>query len=199
VAQHRTVLKHLLGHIDFLEQAIADLEAELARCLTPFQQAVTLAQTLPGVAATAAAAIIAEVGSDMRRFPSARHLASWAGVCLGNKQSGGKRLSGATTKGNPYLRSVLAEVAWAISRTKETYLSAQFHRFARRRGQQKAVMAVAHSVLIILYHMLRDGRPSSDWGAEYFEQWEAARLERYHVRRLERLGYTVTLTPPPAA
>jgi transposase len=199
VAQHRTVLRHLLAHIDFLEQAIAELEAELARCLAPFEQAVALAQTLPGVAETAAAAIIAEVGIDMSRFPSARHLASWAGVCPGNKQSGGKRLSGATTKGNPYLRSVLAEVAWAISRTKDNYLAAQFHRIARRRGQQKAVMAVAHSVLIILYHMLRDGRPYTDLGAEYFERLEASRLERYHVRRLERLGYTVTLTPVPAA
>jgi transposase len=199
VAQHRTVLKHLLAHIDFLEQSIAELEAEIERSLVPFGQAVALAQTLPGIAETAATAIIAEIGTDMSRFPSDRHIASWAGVCPGNKQSGGKRLSGQTTKGNPYLRSVLAEVAWAISRTKDNYLSAQFHRIARRRGQQKAVMAVAHSVLVILYHMLQEGRPYADLGPDYFEQLEAARIERYHVRRLERLGYTVTLTPAPAA
>jgi transposase len=199
VAQHRTVLKHLLAHIDFLEQSIAELEAEIERALSPFGQAVALAETLPGIAETAATAIIAEVGTDMSRFPSDRHSASWAGVCPGNKQSGGKRLSGRTTKGNPYLRSVLAEVAWAMSHTKDTYLSAQFHRIARRRGEQKAVMAVAHSVLVILYHMLREGRPYTDLGPDYFEQLEASRIERCHVRRLEQLGYTVTLTPAPAA
>lgn len=199
VAQHRTVLKHLLGHIDFLEQSIAELEAEIEHSLAPFGQAVALAQTLPGIAETAASAIVAEIGVDMSRFPSARHLASWAGVCPGNKQSGGKRLSGQTTKGNPYLRAVLAEVAWAISRTKDNYLAAQFHRIARRRGQQKAMMAVAHSVLVILYHMLREGRPYTDLGPDYFERLEASQIERYHVRRLERLGYTVTLTPAPAA
>ncbi|HEV2457606.1 MAG TPA: IS110 family transposase [Ktedonobacterales bacterium] len=199
VAQHRTVLKHLLGHIDLLEQSIAELEAEIEHSLAPFGQAVALAQTLPGIAATAASAIVADIGVDMSRFPSARHLASWAGVCPGNKQSGGKRLSGQTTKGNPYLRAVLAEVAWAISRTKDKYLAAQFHRIARRRGQQKAVMAVAHSVLVILYHMLRESRPYTDLGPDYFERLEASQSERYHVRRLERLGYTVTLTPAPAA
>jgi transposase len=135
----------------------------------------------------------------MSWFPSDRHIASWAGVCPGNKQSGGKRLSGQTTKGNPYLRSVLAEVAWAISHTKDNYLSAQFHRIARRRGQQKAVMAVAHSVLVILAPLLQEGRPYTDLGPDYFEKLEASRIERYHVRRLERLGYTVTLTPAPAA
>jgi transposase len=199
VAQHRTVLKHLLMHIDFLEQSIAELEAEIEHALAPFGQAVTLAQTLPGIAERAATAILAEIGTDMSRFPSDRHIASWAGVCPGNKQSGGKRLSGQTTKGNPYLRAVLTEVAWAISRTKDNYLAAQFHRIARRRGQQKAVMAVAHSVLVILYHMLREGRPYTDLGPDYFEHLEASRIERYHVRRLERLGYTVTLTPAPAA
>jgi transposase len=199
VAEHRTVLKHLLMHIDFLEQSIAELEAEIEHALAPFGQAVTLAQTLPGIAEKAATAILAEIGTDMSRFPSDRHIASWAGVCPGNKQSGGKRLSGQTTKGNPYLRAVLTEVAWAISRTKDNYLAAQFHRIARRRGQQKAVMAVAHSVLVILYHMLREGRPYTDLGPDYFEHLEASRIERYHVRRLERLGYTVTLTPAPAA
>jgi transposase len=148
---------------------------------------------------TAASAIIAELGTDMTRFASEKHVSSWAGVCPGNKQSGGKRLSGKTTKGNPYLRAVLGEVAWAISHTKDNYLSAQFHRIARRRGKQKAVVAVSHSVLIILYHMLREGKPYSDLGPDYFEKLEATRIERYHVRRLEQLGFTVTLTPVPAA
>lgn len=199
LGQHRILLQHLLAHIDFLEQSLAELETEIDRCLVPFGQAVTLAQTLPGIAETAATAIIAELGTDMTRFASEKHLASWAGVCPGNKQSGGKRLSGKTTHGNPYLRAVLGEVAWAISHTKDNYLSAQFHRIARRRGKQKAVVAVAHSVLVILYHMLREGKPYSDLGPDYFEKLEATRIERYHVRRLEQLGYTVTLTPAPAA
>jgi transposase len=199
LAQHRILLQHLLAHIDFLEQSLAELEAAIARCLAPFGRAVALAQTLPGIAETAATAIIAEVGTDMSRFASDKHLASWAGVCPGNKQSGGKRLSGKTTHGNPYLRAVLGEVAWAISHTKDNYLSAQFHRIARRRGKQKAVVAVSHSVLIILYHMLREDKPYSDLGPDYFERLEATRIERYHVRQLEQLGYTVTLTPAPAA
>ena len=179
------------------EQLPAGRALELRQFL--LERAQALAQTLPGIAETAATAIIAEVGTDMSRFPSDRHIASWAGVCPGNKQSGGKRLSGKTTKGNPYLRSVLAEVAWAISHTKDNYLSAQFHRIARRRGEQKAVMAVAHSVLVILYHMLQEGRPYTDLDPDYFEKLETSRIERYHVRHLERLGYTVTLTPVPAA
>lgn len=199
LSQHRTLLQHLLAHIDFLEQSRTELEAEIERCLAPFGQAVALAQTIPGIAETAATAIIAELGTDMTRFASDKHLSSWAGVCPGNKQSGGKRLSGKTTKGNPYLRAVLGEVAWAISHTKDTYLSAQFHRIARRRGQQKAVVAVSHSVLIILYHMLRDGRSYTDLGPDYFEKLEATHIERYHVRRLEHLGYTVTLTPASVA
>ncbi|HLW00367.1 MAG TPA: IS110 family transposase [Ktedonobacterales bacterium] len=199
LGQHRILLQQLLAHIDFLETSRAEVEAEIDRCLVPFGQAVALAQTLPGIAETAATAIIAELGTDMTRFASDKHLASWAGVCPGNKQSGGKRLSGKTTHGNPYLRAVLGEVAWAISHTKDNYLSAQFHRIARRRGKQKAVVAVSHSVLIILYHMLREGRPYSDLGPDYFEKLEATQIERYHVRRLEQLGYTVTLTPASAA
>lgn len=199
LGQHRTLLKHLLAHIDFLEQSIADLVAEIERYLAPFGQAVALAQTLPGIAETAATAILAELGTDMSRFASAKHLASWAGVCPGNKQSGGKRLGSKTTRGNPYLRAVLGEVAWAISHTKDNDLSAQFHRIARRRGKQKAVVAISHSVLVILSHMLRDGKPYSDLGPDYFERLEATQIERYHVRRLEQLGYAVTLTPAPAA
>jgi transposase len=135
---------------------------------------------------------------DMSRFPSARHLSSWAGICPGNTQSGGKRLSGHTTSGNGWLRAVLGEVAWAISHTSGNYLAAQFHRLARRRGKQKAVLAVAHSVLVILYHLLHDHQPYSDLGADYFEQLDRTRLERRYVHQLERLGYSVTLTPSAA-
>lgn len=134
----------------------------------------------------------------MGRFPSAKHLASWAGVCPGNRQSAGKQLRSKPTGGDRWLKSVLGEVAWVIARAKGTYLHAQFHRIARKRGTYKAVVAVMHSVLVIAYHVLKTGRPYSDLGADYFERLDAERLERHHVRRLNALGFSVTLTPLPA-
>ena len=196
---HRILLAQMLAHIDFLEAAIADLHAEIEQALCPFDEAVELLQTIPGIGPVAAAAIVAEIGVDMSRFPSARHLASWAGVCPGNKQSGGKRLSGRTTQGNVWLRGMLGEVAWSIARSKGTYLHAQYHRLARRRGKHKAALAVAHSVLVIIYHLLRDQRPYADLGPDYFDRLDTARIQRHHVHRLEQLGYTVTLQPTEAA
>ena len=196
---HLVQLRVLLAHIAFLEAALDELQQEIERLLGPFAQAVALAQTLPGVAQTAASALVAEIGTDMTRFASHKHLASWAGVCPGNKQSGGKRLSGKTTHGNPWLRSILAEVAWAISHTSGNYLSAQFHRIARRRGKQRAVVAVSHSVLVIRYHMWRDQQPYQDLGADYLDQLDRAHVERRYVHRLEQLGYTVTLSPKEVA
>ncbi len=131
----------------------------------------------------------------MSRFPSDRHLASWSGVCPGNTQSGGKRLSGKITKGNARLRSVLVEVVWNISRIKNNYLSAKSHRLARRLGKLKAAIAVSHSLLIIIYHILRDKKPYRDLGADYFATIDKERLTRQALRRLEALGYAVTLTP----
>lgn len=135
----------------------------------------------------------------MSRFPTDKHLASWAGVSPGNKQSGGKRLSGKTTSGNPYLRGMLGEVAWAIAHTKDNYLSAFYHRIARRRGKQKAIMALSHKVLVILYHVLREKKPYTDLGADYFDKLDTTRIQRHHIHRLEQLGYTVTLAPKEAA
>jgi hypothetical protein len=135
----------------------------------------------------------------MSRFPSAKHLASWAGLCPGNKQSGGKRLNEGITGGNPWLRGMLGEVVWALSHTRDNSLAAQFRRLAKRRGVHRAAVAVAHSVLVIIYHMLRDHRPYHDLGADYFERIDTAQLQRHHVRRLEQLGYTVTLTPTQVA
>jgi transposase len=195
---HLLLIEQILAHIDFLEQGITRLHEEIARHVPPFAEALTLLQTLPGIKEVAAAAILAEIGPDMSRFPSAKHLASWAGVSPGNKQSGGKRLSGKTTKGNVWLRAILGEVAWAAARKQGTYFNAQYHRLARRRGKDKAIMAVAHSVLVCIYYVLRDKRPYTDLGADYFDHLEAARLERYHVQRLEQLGFTVTLTPQAA-
>jgi transposase len=196
---HRFLLQRILAHVDFLEESLALVQQEMEQALSPFEEAMTLLQSIVGLHETAAAAIVAEIGVDMSRFPSAKHLASWAGVCPGNKQSGGKRLSGKPTKGNPYLRAILAEVVWAISHTKDNYLSAQYHRLARRLGKKKAIVAVSHSVLVIIYHVLREKEPYADLGADYFDKLDTARLERHHIHRLEQLGYTVTLTPKQVA
>jgi transposase len=194
-AHHRFLIEQILSHIDFLDQAIGKVYQEVEQCLAPFAEAVSLLQTIPCINAIAAAIIVAEIGIDMSRFPSAKHLASWAGVCPGNRQSGGKRLSGTATKGDVWLRAVLGEIAVSIARSPGTYLHAQYHRIARRRGKQKAVWAVAHSVIVIIYHLLQSKQSYQDLGADYFEQLEAPRLERHHVRQLERLGSSLTLSP----
>jgi transposase len=198
-SQHRFLLRAILAHVDFLDAVIAQAQDAITQLLAPYQEAMRLLQTIPGIQQTAAATIVAEIGVDMTRFPSAKHLASWAGLCPGNKQSGGKRMSEAITPGNPWLRAVLGEVVWSIAHTRDNYLVAQYQRLRKRRGVHKAVVAVAHSVLVVIYHMLRDHRPYADLGADYFDRLDAARLEHHHVRRLEQLGYTVTLTPIPAA
>jgi len=198
-AQHRVLLRHILAHLDFLDGQLEQLTGEIERVQTPFADAVALVQTLPGVAEAAASAIVAEIGTDMSCFPSAAHLASWAGLCPGNRQSGGKRLSGHITPGNRWLRAMLGQVAWAAVHTHDTYPAALYHRLARRRGKQRAIVAVAHSLLVSIYHMLRAHQPYHDLGPDYLDQLDHQRLQRQYVRRLEQLGYAVTLTPAPAA
>lgn len=196
---HRILIERILAHIDFLEESIATLQQEIDRCLLPFAQAVALLVTIPGVSAHAAATLIAEIGTEMAQFPSAKHLASWAGVCPGNRESGGKRRSGKPTAGNRWVKAVLGEVAWSVSRTRDNYLVAQYQRMARRKGRLKAIGATMHTVLVIAYHMLRDGTPYRELGADYFDKLDTARLERHHVNRLKALGYDVVLTPLAAA
>jgi transposase len=196
---HSLLITRILAHIDFLEESLADLQAEVENRLPPFEEAMGLVQQIPGISEVAAAAIIAEIGTDMSRFASDKRLASWAGVCPGNKQSGGKRLNAATTSGDPYLRAMLGEISWAISHTKNNYLAAFYHRIARRRGKQKAIMALSHKALVILYHILRDKKPYADLGADYFDQLDTARIQRHHIQRLEQLGFAVTLTPKEVA
>jgi len=192
---HLVLIDQILQHIDFLEQAIAHVQAEIERCLPRFEEALDLLQTIPGIRAVAAAAILAEIDVDMSRFPTAGHLASWAGVCPSNKESAGKRMTGPMNRGNVWLRSILGEVAWASIKTHATYFYAQFHRIARRRGRNKAAMAVAHSLLVVIFHVLRNRQPYTELGADYLDRLDAAQIERHHVRRLEQLGYTVTLSP----
>jgi transposase len=194
-AYHRILLRQILAHLDFLEAAIGQLEGEIEQRLRPYEEAVRLLQTIPGVKDVTAATIVAEVGIDMTQFPSAKHLASWAAVCPGNKQSGGKRLSGKTRRGNAWLKAVLCEVAWANARHPTSYIGAQFRRLTRRRGVYRALIAVAHTLLVIIYHVLKTKQPYYELGADYFDKLDQAYLERHHVRRLEQLGYTVTLAP----
>lgn len=201
-AQQRTLIRHVLAHVDFLEGQLGQLTAEIEAASAPFAEAVALLETIPGVAETAATAIVAEIGTDMGRRdsrPPSIWLASWAGVCPGNRQSGGKRLSGHTTTGNVWLKAVLGEVAWSITHTSGTYLAALYHRLARRRGKQKAIVAVAHSVLVSIYHMLRTHQPYHELGPDHFDRLDTTRIQRHYVHRLEQLGYAVTLAPAGAA
>lgn len=196
---HRFLIAQILTHLDFLTESIEQVQAEIEQRLrTSYQEEEQLLLTIPSIKVTSAATIISEIGVDMSRFPTEKHLASWAGVCPGNKQSGGKRFSGATTNGNPYLRAALAEVVWSITRT-DTYLAAQYHRIARRKGKKRAVMAVAHSLLVIIYHVLREKKPYTELGADYFDRLNTEQVQRHHVRRLEQLGYKVELSPASVA
>ena len=192
---HLVLISQLLAHIDFLEQAIAQVQVEIERCMPAFEEALELLQTIPGIRAVAAAAILAEIGADMSRFPTAGHLVSWAGLCPSNKESAGKRMKGPANRGNVWLRGIMGEVAWASVKKRATYFYAQFNRVARRRGRNKAAVAVAHSLLVVVYHVLKTGKPYVELGVDYFDQLDATRIERHHVRRLEQLGYNVTLSP----
>ncbi len=190
---HRFVLREQLGHIDDLDARIARLSTELEARLRPFAAALDALDSIPGVGRHTAEVILAELGAALARFPSAAHLASWAGLCPGNHESAGKRHSGRTRKGNPWLRDALVEAAWAAAHTKGTYLSAQYHRLAARRGAKRALVAVAHTLLVIVYHVLTTGELYRELGADYFDQRNKEALARRLVKRLSTLGYTVTL------
>jgi transposase len=194
-AHHSFLLTEHLSHIDYLDEVIERVSAMIEQNLVDEQEAVELLDTIPGVAPRTAEILIAEIGTDMSRFPSAKHLASWAGMCPGNNASGGKRLSGKTRKGSRWLRQALVEVAHVASKTTGTYLSAQYRRIAARRGKKRALVALGHTVLGIAYHMLKRGQPYRDLGAMYFDKVEQHRVEKRLVHRLERLGYQVILQP----
>jgi len=192
---HRLLIAEHLEHIGYLNEAIARVSKEIEERLRPFEDSLARLQTVPGVGLRTAEVLIAEVGTDMSRFPSHRHLASWAGLCPGNNESAGKRKSGKTRKGSPWLRSALVEAAWAASHSKRTYLSAQYHRLAARRSGKRAVVAVAHTLLVIVYHLLKRGEAYTELGGNYFDERDRWHVERRLVRRLEALGYAVSLQP----
>jgi transposase len=198
LAHHRFLLQRLLAQVTFLEQQIGELDAAIAEAVRPFDQEVALLKTIPGIKARAEN-VLAELGADMRVFPTAAHAASWAALCPGNDETGGKRRSGTTRKGNRWLRGVLGEAAWAAARTKGTYPAAQYRRLASRRGKKRAIVAVSHSLLIAVYHVLRDHVPYQDLGADHFDRLKPTQLTRYFVKRLERLGHKVTLEPADVA
>jgi transposase len=196
---HRFLLAEYLDEWEALGQRITRLEAEIDKQIRPFEPAAALWQTMPGVDRVTACNMVAELGVDMNPFPTAPHLASWSALCPGNHESAGKRKSGRTRDGNKWLRRSLCQAAWAVTRKKNCYLSAQFRRLAARRGVKRAVMAVAHSMLIIGYHMLKTGRGYQELGGNYLEQINKDQLQRYFVKRLQRLGLKVTVEPVPEA
>jgi transposase len=194
------LLRQHLTLIDTLDAQITALDARIDAAMAPFADHAALAQTLPGMAQRAAQAILAEIGVDMSRFPTAAHLASWARLCPGNRQSAGKRRPATTGTGATWLRATLQEVAWAAVRTRKSYYRVLYHRLKARRGPKKAIVAVQHALLVALWHMLKRGDPHRDLGVKPFGDGDTTRLRRHHVRRLEQLGYQVLLVKePPAA
>jgi len=193
---HAFLVSEQLAQLDYLEEAIARVSAEIEQQLAAEGEAVALLDSIPGVSLRTAQVLIAELGSDLSRFPSAQHLASWAGMCPGNAQSGGRRLSGRTRTGNAWLRRTLVEIAHVAAKTKDTYLAAQYRRIAARRGKKRALIAVGHSVLVMIYHILTKRVPYHELGAQYFDERERDHVQQRLVHRLERLGYAVTLTTP---
>jgi transposase len=209
-SHHRTLIRGYRKQMQFLEDQIAGLESQigehLACCgepratpesaraeLSPAQEAIQLWMEIPGIRWISACSMVAELGLNMHQFPSAAHVASWAALCPGNNESAGKRYSGKTRRGNVWLRRTLCEVAWAASHTKGTYFSSQFHRIAARRGKQRALVAVAHSILVTAYSMLKYKRHYRELGADFFDQINRERVRNRLVQRLAKLGFEVTL------
>jgi transposase len=189
----RFLLAEQLCHLDALDESIARVSAEIAQRVEAMEDEIERLQTIPGIGRRTAEALVAEIGTDMTRFPTAKHLASWAGMCPGNHESAGKRRSGATRKGSPWLRAALTEAAWGASHTKQTYLGAQYRRLAPRPGRNRAIIAVAHSILTIAYHLLTRGQDYVELGPNYFDERDQHTTERRLIDRLERLGLKVTV------
>ncbi len=198
---HRFMLRQLLAHLSHLDQQLAEFNARIEAAMAPFvdEALAEKLDAIPGVNRTTIENVIAEIGTDMSQFPTADHLASWAGVCPGNEESAGKRKRTKTTKGNRWLRRALSEAGWAATHTRESYFCAQYHRLAGRRGKKRALIAVAHALLTVIYAILKHHTDYQDLGADYFAQLHPERLKRYLVKRLQQLGFEVNLIRLPAA
>jgi transposase len=190
---HRFLLRMHLDHVTHLEELIGRLSVRIEAAMAPVAQAQERLQTIPGVNQRVAETVVAEIGTNMDQFPSAEHLASWAGMCSGNNESAGKRRSGRTTKGDRWLKRILVQAAWAVSPTKGTYLAAQYRRLAKRRGCKRALVAVGHTLLVIMYYVLKRGTTYAELGPDFLDRLEPERLTRQLVKRLEALGHKVTL------
>lgn len=189
----RMILKSMRQHIDFLAEELKKLDEEIKERMRPFEGQVKRLDAISGVGERSAQTILAEIGTDMSAFPSAGHLASWAGMCPGNNESAGKKRSGRTRQGNSTLKHALIESAKAASRSKNSYLSAQYKRIAARRGRNRAAVAVGHTILEIVYHMLKNGTEYTDLGNNYFEERRKQASINRHVKRLESLGLKVII------
>jgi transposase len=192
---HRFLLEQWMTARDELEMRIGKFEQRIEEQMRPFESAVRVWTSLPGIERVTGWSIVAEMGTDMTQFPTAAHAASWAALCPGQQESAGKRQSGRTRKGNVWLRRALTQAAWGAARTKGSYFKALYHRLAARRGNKRAVLAVAHALLITGYILLRTERTFQDLGAQYFDHLEAERLTKRLVQRLQRLGHKVSLQP----
>lgn len=196
---HALLLRMHLDHVDQLRAIETRLDGEIDGLMAPFAEAATRLLSIPGVGKRVAEITVAEIGVDMARFPTAKHLASWVGLCPGHHESAGKRHSGKARKGNPALRSAMCEAAWAAAHGTDTYLAAQFRRFKRRfgtKGETKAIFAVAHTMIVIVWHLLAGEITYQDLGADFFERrTDTEARQRHLVRQLEALGHRVTLEP----
>jgi len=196
---HRFVLAELLSQIDSLDETIARFDEQIEAYCRPFEDAVVLLDTIPGVARATAEVIVAEIGTDMSRFPTADHLASWAGVALVNHESAVKRRSGKTTKGNKHLGAALNQAAHGATHTKNTFLAAQYHRLARRIGKKKAIVALEHSILVIAYHLIQRKQPYRELGGDYYDRRRPEVTIKRLVKRLEQLGCQVSVSQAPVS
>jgi transposase len=190
----RYLVATMLAHIDYLDARLAELSAVIEEQMRPFQATIERLDTIPGIGRRIAEILVAELGTDLRRFPTAGHLASWAGLCPGNYESAGKQRTGRTRKGNPWLRWALIEAAQAGGRTRGSYLAALLRRLTARRGKKRALIAVAHSIVVSVYYLMTRAAPYADLGPDHFDRLHQRRTERRLVQRLESLGYDVILT-----
>lgn len=196
---HRFLLRLLWKQLGQQEELIAELDAKIEEQTRPFAAEIERLDAVPGVDRRVAETVLAEVGGDMKPFPTHRHLAGWAGMCPGNEDSAGKRKRRRITPGNRWLKRTLVQAAWGASHSKSSYLASQYRRLVGRRGKKRALVAVGHSMLVIFYHMLKNGTTYAELGRDFFDRLEPQRLTRYYVKRLESLGHKVTLESSVAA